>query len=163
VKDVLLLHDNSRPHTSLRTREAIAKLEWTVLPHPAHSPDLAPSDYHLFRPVTNMLSGRHFADNNELKQSFRDVVRSRGQELYNAGIQSLTQRWQKCVENDYDSVGKQPHNCKLYMNYPRKFHCYCNYIFRVKTGGITFVQPLVYSLMFMFRDKRQEEQILNWI
>jgi hypothetical protein len=51
MKDVLLLHDNARPHTSLRICEAIAKMGWTVLPHPAHSPDLVPSDYHLLGPV----------------------------------------------------------------------------------------------------------------
>jgi hypothetical protein len=35
---------------------------WTVLPHPAYSPDLAVSDYHLFGPVKDALHGCHFAD-----------------------------------------------------------------------------------------------------
>jgi hypothetical protein len=39
-------------------------------PHPAHSPDLAPSDYHLFGPVKDALYERRFADGNELKHSF---------------------------------------------------------------------------------------------
>jgi hypothetical protein len=30
--DMLIQHDNARPHTSLRTQEAIAKFGWTVLP-----------------------------------------------------------------------------------------------------------------------------------
>jgi hypothetical protein len=86
MKDVLLLHDNARPHTSLSTLEAIAKSGRTVLPHPADSPDLAPSDYNLFDPVRDALRGRHFADENELKQSFLDVVQGRGREFYNNGI-----------------------------------------------------------------------------
>jgi hypothetical protein len=61
----------------LSTREAIAKIVRTVLPHPAHSPDLAPSYCHLFGPVKDALHGRRFADGNELKQSFRDVLQSR--------------------------------------------------------------------------------------
>jgi hypothetical protein len=70
MKDVLLLHDNTRPHTSLRTREAIAKLGLTVLPRPAHSPDLAHSDYNLVGPVKDALCGCHFVDDNELKHTF---------------------------------------------------------------------------------------------
>jgi hypothetical protein len=51
---------------------------WTVLLHPAHSPDLAPSDYHLLGFVKVSLRGRHFADDNDLKQ---DVLGSRGREF----------------------------------------------------------------------------------
>jgi histone-lysine N-methyltransferase SETMAR len=45
-KDVtkVLHHDNMRPHTSLHTREAITKLQWTVLPHPLYTLDLVSSD-----------------------------------------------------------------------------------------------------------------------
>ena len=50
IDKVLLLHDNARPHTSIRTRETITLYGWTTLPHPPYSPDLAPSDYHLFGP-----------------------------------------------------------------------------------------------------------------
>jgi histone-lysine N-methyltransferase SETMAR len=50
---LLLLRDNTRLHTSPRTREAITTIGWTVLPHPPYSPDLAPSDYHRFGPVKN--------------------------------------------------------------------------------------------------------------
>jgi hypothetical protein len=74
LTDVLLLHDNAQPHTGLRTREAIAKMWCSVLPRPAHSPDLAPSDCLLFGPVNDALPGRHFADGSELKQTLRDVI-----------------------------------------------------------------------------------------
>jgi hypothetical protein len=62
--------------------DAIAEMGWTVLPHPAHSPHLAPSDYHLFNFVKNALHGHHFADDNKLKQSFHDVLQSQGKEFY---------------------------------------------------------------------------------
>jgi hypothetical protein len=32
MKDVLLFYDNAQPHTSLRTREAIAKLDGLFFP-----------------------------------------------------------------------------------------------------------------------------------
>uniref|UniRef100_A0A1Y1LWM2 Tc1-like transposase DDE domain-containing protein n=1 Tax=Photinus pyralis TaxID=7054 RepID=A0A1Y1LWM2_PHOPY len=44
AKIQFLQHDNSRPHTSIATTELIAKFDWTVLPYPPYSSDLAPSD-----------------------------------------------------------------------------------------------------------------------
>ncbi|PNF35900.1 hypothetical protein B7P43_G08564, partial [Cryptotermes secundus] len=41
------------------TLEAIAKMGWEVLPHPSYSPNLAPSDYHLFRFVKDQLHEQH--------------------------------------------------------------------------------------------------------
>jgi hypothetical protein len=43
---------------------------WTVFPHPTHSPDLAPSDCHLFGAIKDALCGCHLADDSELKQVF---------------------------------------------------------------------------------------------
>jgi hypothetical protein len=91
-------------------------MEWTVLPHPAHSLSLAPSDYHLFGPVKDALCGSNFADAKELKQNFRDVLRSQGREFCSTGIQPLTQRCQMCVENGGDFAEKYLHNCKRYVN-----------------------------------------------
>jgi hypothetical protein len=59
---MLIQHDNVRPHTSLRTQEAIAKCGWTVLPHPSYSPDLVLSDFNLFGPLKDTLRGTRFED-----------------------------------------------------------------------------------------------------
>ena len=37
------------------TRQKLEELEREVLPHPLYSPDLAPSDYHLFCSLRNYL------------------------------------------------------------------------------------------------------------
>ncbi|GBP53755.1 Mariner Mos1 transposase [Eumeta japonica] len=45
---VILLHDNAHPHVAKPVKTYLGTLKWDVLPHPPYSPDIAPSDYHLF-------------------------------------------------------------------------------------------------------------------
>jgi histone-lysine N-methyltransferase SETMAR len=55
-KRVLLQQDNARPHTAKKTLQKIEELEGIeLLPHPAFSPDLVPSDYYLFRSLAQFL------------------------------------------------------------------------------------------------------------
>ena len=46
---VLLLHDNAPVHMSAKSQAAIQQCGFQQLNHPPSSPDLAPSDYFLFR------------------------------------------------------------------------------------------------------------------
>jgi histone-lysine N-methyltransferase SETMAR len=52
---IYFLHDNARPHIAKSTREKLLKLGWVTVPHPPYSPDLAPTDYHLFHSLSNHL------------------------------------------------------------------------------------------------------------
>jgi len=45
---VFVLHDNAPAHRALATQKKLAYLGFQCLDHPPYSPDLAPSDYHLF-------------------------------------------------------------------------------------------------------------------
>ncbi|GFW89455.1 histone-lysine N-methyltransferase SETMAR [Trichonephila clavipes] len=45
---LLLLDDNARPHSVMALQNHITTLGLAGLHHPPHSPDLAPSDFHLF-------------------------------------------------------------------------------------------------------------------
>ena len=45
---VILLLDNALAHKAKSVQDAIKTLDCELLPHPPNSPDLAPSDYHLF-------------------------------------------------------------------------------------------------------------------
>jgi len=61
TKWVLFLHDNAPTHRALATQKKLAYLGFKSLDHPPYSPDLAPSDYHLFPGLKKQLKGRHFS------------------------------------------------------------------------------------------------------
>ena len=48
TKRVLFHQDNARVHTSSQSMAEIHNCGFELLPHPPYSPDLAPSDFHLF-------------------------------------------------------------------------------------------------------------------
>jgi len=48
TKGVLFLHDNAPAHRAFATQKKLAYLGFQFVDHPPHSPELAPSDYHLF-------------------------------------------------------------------------------------------------------------------
>ncbi|KAL3071615.1 hypothetical protein niasHT_031979 [Heterodera trifolii] len=68
----LLFHQDNvpPPHRSRLTSDYITNtLNWNVLPHPPYSPDLAPSDYHLFLSLKNFLRGRRFTEDTEVEEA----------------------------------------------------------------------------------------------
>ena len=64
---VLHLHDNAPLHKSRVAQAAIRECKFEQLNHPPYSPDLAPSDYYLFRNLKYHLRGTRFRDDDELK------------------------------------------------------------------------------------------------
>ena len=97
------IHNNARPHISLKTVNYIAYLGWTALPN---DPDLAPFDFHLFRPVKDGLHGQHFPRNNDIVSTVKQCVISTGTDLYQWGMHTLLQHWWKCIANGADNVEK---------------------------------------------------------
>ena len=95
---VCFLQDNARPHTAALTMETIRNLRWDVLPHPAYSPDLAPSDFHLFGPLKDFLGGRKFQSDEEVMAAVQNWTRDQTKNFYERGIKKLPERWKKCIE-----------------------------------------------------------------
>jgi hypothetical protein len=81
------------------TKAAIQELDWEILPHPPYSPDLAPSDYHLFRSLSNNLRGVSFNNDAELQNWLDDFFRAKPAEFFKRGIGNLLERWKAVVNN----------------------------------------------------------------
>jgi hypothetical protein len=103
---VILQHDNARPHTARATVATITDLHFDTLPHPPYSPDLTPSDYHMFGPLKEAMGGKKFRFDEEVHQVVHDWLRTRPQEFFSRGIRALPVRWRKCVERQENYVEK---------------------------------------------------------
>jgi len=63
----LLLHDNEPAHRSHVEQAAILESGFEEMHHPPYSPDLTPSDYHLFLTLKQHLRGQRYSTDDELK------------------------------------------------------------------------------------------------
>jgi len=99
-KGVVFHHDNTRPHTSLMTQNKLTELGWEVLMHPPYSPDLALSDYHLFRALQNSLGCKKLADRDAAETHLGKFLNNKPQKFYTDGIMKLPEKWQKIIDNN---------------------------------------------------------------
>jgi hypothetical protein len=60
TKGVVPLHGNARSHTAARTNALIKLFNWELFDHPSYSPNLDPSDYHLFTKMKVWLGTQRF-------------------------------------------------------------------------------------------------------
>lgn len=95
----ILMHDNARPHTAQMTVTKLQELELELLHHPPYSPDMAPTDYHLFRNLENFLIGKQFNSDDAVKLAFQEFIDSRPPGFYATGINKLPLKWQKCIDS----------------------------------------------------------------
>jgi len=66
TKWVLFLQDNAPAHRALATQKKLAYLGFQCLDQLPYSPDLAPSDYHLFPGLRKQRKVRHFSSKAEV-------------------------------------------------------------------------------------------------
>lgn len=105
-KGVRLLHDNAPVHTAGVVQVAIKDLGFEQLDHPPYSPDMAPSDYYLFRDLKKALRGRRFSTDDELKAAVMDYFDSKESDYYYKGIEMLIPRYNKCIEKEGGYIEK---------------------------------------------------------
>jgi hypothetical protein len=88
-----LLHDNAHPHTAAYTAEILWKLKFDVMAHPPYSPDLTPSDYHLFGQLREA-----FTSGQEVKEAVLAWFAAQPKTFFSEGIRKLVQQWTKRIE-----------------------------------------------------------------
>jgi len=76
------------------------------LDHPPYSPDLAPSNFHLFLHQKKHISGKKFDDDDEVQEEVMTWFKRQAADFYDSGIQKLVPRLKKCLDNADDYVEK---------------------------------------------------------
>ncbi|EFN84997.1 Histone-lysine N-methyltransferase SETMAR, partial [Harpegnathos saltator] len=93
-------HDNARPHVAKVVQKYLETLKWDVLPHPPYSPDIAPSDYWLFRRMQHDLTGHRFTSFADIENWLQTWIASKVESFFRDGIRKLPEKREKVVASD---------------------------------------------------------------
>ncbi|KAL9922417.1 histone-lysine N-methyltransferase SETMAR-like [Glossina fuscipes fuscipes] len=99
-KGVVFHHDSAKPFTSLLSRQMLRECGWEILMHPPQSPDLAPSDYHLFRCLQNSLRGAKLTSVKDCENYLTKFFAAKPQKFYADGIMELPEKWRKVIDSN---------------------------------------------------------------
>ena len=96
------------PHTAQRSTHLLQEFGWEVFNlQPAYSPDLAPSDFHIFLHLKKFLSGQcQCFQNGREAEMIVTVVPIPGGKLLRYRIQTLVPRYDKCLNSGDEYVEK---------------------------------------------------------
>lgn len=108
---VLYLQDNAPAHTSHIATAAIRLAGFDLLDHPAYSPDLAPSDFHLFPKLKKDIRGKHYESNSEVISVVKDWYDRQSEEFWLEAFEKLIGRYEKCIELEGHYVEKHDNFC----------------------------------------------------
>ena len=86
------------------TRQKCLLLGWEVLIHPPYSPDIAPSDFHLFQSLQNSLNGKNFNSLEDCKRHLEQFFAQKDRKFWEDGIMKSPEKWQKVVEQKGEYV-----------------------------------------------------------
>ena len=96
-KCVLLQQDNARVHTCKVAMDAVERNGYELIPHPAYSPDQAPSDFFLFPNLKKYIRELHFLSGEEVVTAVEEWVNGKDPDFFSSGLMAFERRWSKCI------------------------------------------------------------------
>ncbi|GFX75180.1 mariner Mos1 transposase [Trichonephila clavipes] len=91
---------NARPQVLAQVPTYLETFTWEVLLHPLYSPDISPSDYHLFRSLTHGLFRQLFTPYEDSKNCVDSWIASKDEAFLRRGIRIRPERRGKLMAND---------------------------------------------------------------
>ncbi len=134
---ITLLHDNGTARTTQLIEALLKDFGWLVFPHPPYLPDCAPTDFHFFPFLKQVLCGLCFSCNTDLEEFVGNNLSNLGTQSYYDGIQKLIPRHNKCSNR----IGNYVEKWLYHTTYANKFF---GHFFHVcERGKVTFLTTLV--------------------
>jgi hypothetical protein len=134
-ESILFLYENTRPHSSLRTREAVTKIEWNALPNPPYSSDITAAAF-----LSLATRGTHpevaVLWMTSCKTACVSSAPKLQQTLLHDSHTASHANVEKCVGNVGDFVEKWSQLCKGSTHDICKFHLILIIVVK-KIGGVT--------------------------
>jgi hypothetical protein len=129
----LVIHmDNARPQNSERVQECILASKAGRLPHPAYSPDLAPSDFFLFGHLKEKVIDYNCETREQLKEAIIEIFNEIPQDALVSVFMSWTKRFRWVIkhEGQYFRKSDKHDHCSLNIHGEKG---------RVRTYGLPIV------------------------
>ena len=106
-KGVLLQQDNARVPTCKVAMDAVERNGYELIPHPAYSPDRAPSDFFLFPNLKKGYPWTSFPVWWRSHDGSWGVGQWKGPEIFSSGLMALEHHWSKCITLEGNYMEKE--------------------------------------------------------
>lgn len=101
VSQRILLHQDGAPcHWAPNVKRKMHQLRIEVMHHPPYSPDLAPSDYILFRDLKNFMKSAPTKSETEMQSKVASYFASKTQSYYERAIDKLREKAEAVIESN---------------------------------------------------------------
>ena len=86
--------------------DAVLRNRYELIPHPAYSPDLAPSNFFLFPNLKKDIRGLHFRSDEEVMTAVEEWVNGKDPDFFSSGL-ALEYHLSKCITLEGNYIEKE--------------------------------------------------------
>ena len=87
--------------------DAVERNGYELIPYPAYSSDLAPSNFFLFPNLKKDIRGLHFRSDEEVVTAVEELVNGKDSDFFRSGLMALEHRWSKCITLEGNYIKKE--------------------------------------------------------
>ena len=87
--------------------DAVEQKGYELIPHPAYSPDLAPSYFFLFPNLKKDIRGLHFQSDEEVVTAVEEWVNGKDPDFFSSGLMTLEHCCSKCITLEGNYIEKE--------------------------------------------------------